>query len=631
MRTRDAAMPQSCGAVATGIAGCVLAVARPRPDAPAGAVRSGTSSRVLVTGCALAAVAARHGSGAGHDSSWPRRCRDGPRSGPRRSYGGWCSPRAASSLAGGLVVPAQADRDRPHRRPAARPSPWWSGCRFRTGRPPPRSGSALAAPDPAGTLARRGAGRRCGSSPATPSGRSRRCLSLPARPTAEVDRRWRAIYRANRDAIGADPDLIRPGQRLRAATDRDRPQMTSPTRGAAMSPYHERVVPLRRPSRWPPCRARWRSTWAQSAPRSSFGPPPTPALHLEPRERQTAGAAWAHRFTQAAVEIAGGDRPVSQLVRWTIPSVYEDLARSAQLVRRAALRDVSSARIQQVRPQVESIHTCWIDRRDRRGQRCGCATDGAPVRSPSGSSSAASGGRPWLWSLREQRRAKRGAWLSRSSSPRAGACDGVTGVSRPNESLTRTSGLDTGAARPARPTTEQLAVGAGGEAGRAAGSAVALLELLARATGAQPRCGRRWRTGRRRWRPWCRGGPGGRRRPRTALLGRRSRRGSAAPSAARGPCAWMAGAWRVPSDAGTGDSAGARWSSCVREVGDLLAHRLDDLLALVVVVLLLVDLDLEVEQEADRLLLDAVHHRGEHVEALALVLDQRVALGVARR
>ena len=43
---------------------------------------------------------------------------------------------------------------------------------------------------------------------------------------------------------------------------------------------------------------------------------------------------------------------------------------------------------------------------------------------------------------------------------------------------------------------------------------------------------------------------------------------------------------------------------------------------------LLLDLDLEVEQEADRLLLDAVHHRGEHVEALALVLDQRVALGV---
>ena len=40
------------------------------------------------------------------------------------------------------------------------------------------------------------------------------------------------------------------------------------------------------------------------------------------------------------------------------------------------------------------------------------------------------------------------------------------------------------------------------------------------------------------------------------------------------------------------------------------------------------DLDLEVEQEADGLLLDAVEHLAEHVEALALVLHQRVALGV---
>lgn len=39
--------------------------------------------------------------------------------------------------------------------------------------------------------------------------------SLPADAgPEEIDRRWRRIYRANRDAIGADPDLIRPGQRL---------------------------------------------------------------------------------------------------------------------------------------------------------------------------------------------------------------------------------------------------------------------------------------------------------------------------------------------------------------------------------------------------------------------------------
>jgi len=29
-----------------------------------------------------------------------------------------------------------------------------------------------------------------------------------------VEARWRAIYRLNRDVIGRDPDLIRPGQRL---------------------------------------------------------------------------------------------------------------------------------------------------------------------------------------------------------------------------------------------------------------------------------------------------------------------------------------------------------------------------------------------------------------------------------
>src|SRR5205814_737196 len=42
----------------------------------------------------------------------------------------------------------------------------------------------------------------------------------------------------------------------------------------------------------------------------------------------------------------------------------------------------------------------------------------------------------------------------------------------------------------------------------------------------------------------------------------------------------------------------------------------------------LLDLNLQVEEEPDRLLLDAVEHLAEHVEALALVLDQRVALGV---
>jgi hypothetical protein len=76
---------------------------------------------------------------------------------------------------------------------------------------------------------------------------------------------------------------------------------------------------------------------------------------------RAAGHGAAHRYTQAAVEIAGGDRPVSQLVRWTVPDVYDDLARRAQLVRAAALREPSTVRVQHVRPQVESVRTCWVD------------------------------------------------------------------------------------------------------------------------------------------------------------------------------------------------------------------------------------------------------------------------------
>lgn len=37
----------------------------------------------------------------------------------------------------------------------------------------------------------------------------------PGADDAAVARAWRALYRANRAAVGPDPDLIRPGQRLR--------------------------------------------------------------------------------------------------------------------------------------------------------------------------------------------------------------------------------------------------------------------------------------------------------------------------------------------------------------------------------------------------------------------------------
>ncbi|MEI5672394.1 MULTISPECIES: Rv3235 family protein [unclassified Nocardioides] len=71
---------------------------------------------------------------------------------------------------------------------------------------------------------------------------------------------------------------------------------------------------------------------------------------------------WAHRFAQAAVEIVGGDRPATQLLRWTTGEVYADLQRRALLVARGGGHQPATARVQPVRPQVLSIHSCFVDR-----------------------------------------------------------------------------------------------------------------------------------------------------------------------------------------------------------------------------------------------------------------------------
>lgn len=127
-----------------------------------------------------------------------------------------------------------------------------------------------------------------------------------------------------------------------------------------MSPFHEKVLPLRRPA---PV-ATVQGTLALDLSGEPAPPDPPPLVAVPPvdaPERQRLES-WAHRFTQAAVEIAGGDRPVTQLLRWTTPAVYEDLARRAQLVRASVLREASCGRrLQAVRPQVASIHTCWVE------------------------------------------------------------------------------------------------------------------------------------------------------------------------------------------------------------------------------------------------------------------------------
>ena len=71
---------------------------------------------------------------------------------------------------------------------------------------------------------------------------------------------------------------------------------------------------------------------------------------------------WSRRYAQAAVEIVGGDRPVTQLLRWSSRDVYLDLERRAQLVARAGRHQPGQGRVQPVRPKVVGVHTCFLSR-----------------------------------------------------------------------------------------------------------------------------------------------------------------------------------------------------------------------------------------------------------------------------
>jgi hypothetical protein len=70
---------------------------------------------------------------------------------------------------------------------------------------------------------------------------------------------------------------------------------------------------------------------------------------------------WTRRYVQAAVEIVGGDRPVTQLLRWSSREVYEDLQRRALLVARAGRHQPGQGRFQPVRPRVLGVYPCFIN------------------------------------------------------------------------------------------------------------------------------------------------------------------------------------------------------------------------------------------------------------------------------
>ena len=120
------------------------------------------------------------------------------------------------------------------------------------------------------------------------------------------------------------------------------------------SPFHDRVVALPPPA---PVAAVQGTLALDLHPH--LDPPTAEVVHLDQRRRRGVEE-WAHRFAQAVVEIVGGDRPVTQLLRWTDTDVYADLHRRAVLVGRAGGHLPGQARVQPTAPRVRSVHLSFV-------------------------------------------------------------------------------------------------------------------------------------------------------------------------------------------------------------------------------------------------------------------------------
>jgi hypothetical protein len=80
-----------------------------------------------------------------------------------------------------------------------------------------------------------------------------------------------------------------------------------------------------------------------------------PDLRVLPGDRAELEA-FAHRFASAVVEVIGGDRGPSQLLRWTSEKVYADLQRRAALL---ASTTPGDRRVRRLRSQVRSVHVFY--------------------------------------------------------------------------------------------------------------------------------------------------------------------------------------------------------------------------------------------------------------------------------
>jgi len=81
-----------------------------------------------------------------------------------------------------------------------------------------------------------------------------------------------------------------------------------------------------------------------------------PHLTAVPDDPEDSMRARAARFVTAVVEGVGGDRPVRQLMRWTTPEVYDDLAEQAEAV---AWATNTGARARTERPRLVSLRVSY--------------------------------------------------------------------------------------------------------------------------------------------------------------------------------------------------------------------------------------------------------------------------------
>lgn len=75
----------------------------------------------------------------------------------------------------------------------------------------------------------------------------------------------------------------------------------------------------------------------------------------------TALEAWIGQIVQAVVEIVGGDRPLTQAVRWTSPRVYQQLGRRSAHLGKVGGYAPGVGRVQRVRPRVTGVTSSLID------------------------------------------------------------------------------------------------------------------------------------------------------------------------------------------------------------------------------------------------------------------------------